>query len=225
MTPKEQIFKLLAEKSILKQNIFHNTLDQFNHLKELLVQSCQELKEQFADKDQRVTFEYKDLGSFQCQIKIAGDLLIFQMHSNVFQLEESHSLWKSGYLTQNPNNSYVGVINVYNFLADSFRYDRSSDIGYLIARVFINQENHFIVQGKKQLGFLFNDFISSEFGKEQKQNFLDQIILYTLNFDLFVPPFENLHQITVEEMQDINHRGGMATGKRLGFQFGIHPEE
>lgn len=225
MTPKEQILKLLAEKSVLKQDIFHNTLEQFNQLKELLKTTCHELKEKFNDHDNRVTFEFKDLGSFQCQIKIAGDLLIFQMHSNVFQIEESHSLWQSGYLTQNPNNSYVGVINVYNFLADSFRYDRSSDIGYLIARIFINQENHFIVQGKKQLGYLFNDFITSNFSLEQKQNFLDQVILYTLNFDLFVPPYENLHQITVEEMQDINHSGGLATGKRLGFQFGIHNEE
>ena len=225
MTPKEQIIKLLSEKSVLKQNIFHNTIEQFNQLKELLKSSCEELKDQFGDKDHRVSFEFKDLGSFQCQIKIAGDLLIFQMHSNVFQIEESHSLWQTGYLNQHPDNSYVGVINVYNFLADSFRYDRSSDIGYLIARVFINKENHFIVQGKKQLGYLFNDFISSDFSQEQKQHFIEQIILYTLNFDLFVPPFENLQQITVEEMQDINHSGGLATGKRLGFQFGIQPEE
>jgi hypothetical protein len=224
MTPKEQIIKLLSEKSVLKQNIFHNTLEQFNQLKELLKASCEELKDQFGDKDHRVSFEFKDLGSFQCQIKVAGDLLIFQMHSNVFQIESSHSLWQTGYLNQNPDNSYVGVINVYNFLADSFRYDRSSDVGYLIARIFLNKENHFITQGKKQLGYLFNDFISSDFNPEQKQNFIDQIILYTLNFDLLVPPFENLEQITVEEMQGFNHSGGMATGKRLGFQFGIQPE-
>ena len=36
----------------------------------------------------------------------------------------------------------------------------SNDLGYLIGRIFINHENHFMVQGKRQLGFLYNDFIN-----------------------------------------------------------------
>ena len=45
------------------------------------------------------------------------------------------------------------MINIYNFLSDSFVYDRERDLGYLVARVFLNKEGHFFVQGKKQLGF------------------------------------------------------------------------
>jgi hypothetical protein len=150
---------------------------------------------------------------------VAGDLLIFQMHTNVFQFEQESSFWQTGYLRENPANSYVGTINVYNFLSDSFRYDRTADVGYLLARVFINRENHFVVQGKKQLGIMFNDIVASNFDTASQSKFVDQVILYALNFDLLIPPYENLHQITVEEMQDINHSGCLATGKRLGFQF------
>lgn len=219
METKDQILFLLKNKSVLKQDVFHNTIAQFNSLKEVLKNAIQELTEKFGNTDSRVTFEYRDRGAFQCEIRVAGDLLIFQMHTNVFQFEKESSFWQTGYLRQNPENSFVGTINVYNFLSDSFRYDRTSDIGYLLARVFINKENHFVVQGKKQLGIMFNDLVASNFDSANQSKFVDQVILYALNFDLLIPPYENLHQITVEEMQDINHSGSLATGKRMGFQF------
>ncbi|MEY3834992.1 MAG: hypothetical protein RI989_420 [Bacteroidota bacterium] len=219
MDTQEQILALLKNKSVLKQDVFHNTIAQFNSLKEVLKTTIQELTEKFGNTDSRVTFEYRDRGAFQCEIRVAGDLLIFQMHTNVFQFEKDSSFWQTGYLKEHPENSYVGTINVYNFLSDSFRYDRTADVGYLLARAFINKENHFLVQGKKQLGILFNDLVASNFNASNQKKFVEQIILYALNFDLLIPPYENLHQITVEEMQDINHSGSLATGKRMGFQF------
>ncbi len=219
MNTQEQILALLKNKSVLKQDVFHNTIAQFNSLKEILKTTIQELTEKFGNTDSRVTFEYRDRGAFQCEIRVAGDLLIFQMHTNVFQFEKDSSFWQTGYLKENPDNSYVGTINVYNFLSDSFRYDRTADVGYLLARAFINKENHFVVQGKKQLGILFNDLVASNFDASNQKKFVEQVILYALNFDLLIPPYENLHQITVEEMQDINHSGSLATGKRMGFQF------
>ena len=219
MKTREQILSLLKIKSVLKQDVFHNTIAQFNSLKEVLKNTIQELTVQFGNTDSRVTFEYRDRGAFQCEVRVAGDLLIFQMHTNVFQFEQDSSFWQTGYLRENPANSYVGTINVYNFLSDSFRYDRTADVGYLLARVFINRENHFVVQGKKQLGIMFNDIVASNFDTASQTKFIDQVVLYALNFDLLIPPYENLHQITVEEMQDINHSGSLATGKRMGFQF------
>ena len=219
METKDLILALLKNKSVLKQDVFHNTITQFNSLKDVLKNTIQELTTQFGNTDSRVTFEYRDRGAFQCEIRVAGDLLIFQMHTNVFQFEQDSSFWQTGYLRENPANSYVGTINVYNFLSDSFRYDRTADVGYLLARIFINKENHFVVQGKKQLGIMFNDIVASNFDTASQTKFVDQVVLYALNFDLLIPPYENLHQITVEEMQDINHSGCLATGKRLGFQF------
>ncbi len=222
METKEQILSLLKNKSVLKQDVFHNTIAQFNSLKEVLKTTIQELTDQFGNTDSRVSFEYRDRGAFQCEVRVAGDLLIFQMHTNVFQFEKESSFWQTGYLKEQPEKSYVGTINVYNFLSDSFRYDRTADVGYLLARVFINKDNHFVVQGKKQMGIMFNDIVASNFDTNSQSKFIDQVILYALNFDLLIPPYENLHQITVEEMQDINHSGGLATGKRMGFQFKQH---
>ena len=43
----------------------------------------------------------------------------------------------TSYVKEDKNRSYCGVIHLYNFLADSFKYNRLNDVGYLIGRVFI----------------------------------------------------------------------------------------
>jgi hypothetical protein len=218
---RETINRLIKEKSILKQDVFFNTVSTFNELKTVLKDTISEIKTDFGNADPRVEFYYRDKGDFQAEIKVAGDILIFNMHTNVFQFDNQNSVWKSGYLKEDERNSYVGIINIYNFLADSFKYQRNADVGYLIARIFVNRENHFMIQGKRQLGFLYTDFINSVLDKEKLKHIVESSLLYTLDFDLYTPPYENLQQVTVEEIMSMNHSQSLATGKRLGFQFGL----
>jgi hypothetical protein len=220
----ETILNIIKEKGVLKQDVYSNTIRHFNMLKQVLKETVDEIKKDFGNTDKRVEFYYRDNGDFQAEIKVAGDLLIFQMHTNVFQFDNDHSSWKSSYLRDQPANSYVGIINVYNFLADSFKYQRSADVGYLIARIFVNRENHFLVQGKRQLGYLYNDFINGELDAPTWKNVVESAILYTLDFDLYTPPYENLQQITVDEIQSMSQSHSLATGKRIGFRFGLEDQ-
>ena len=211
--------KLITEKSILKQDVYDNTLEQFKQFKKTLESTVEFIRDKLAAEDNRLDFYYKDKGLYEAEIKLAGDILIFYMHTNIFQFDKSHSLWRSGYLKDDENNGYVGVINVYNFLADSFKFGRVKDRGYLIARIFINQENHFLVQGKRQLGFLYNDFINNVLDKEKIESIIDSAILYTLDFDLFAPPYQHHQEVSVEEIQALSQNLNIVTGKRLGFRF------
>ncbi len=218
---RETLYRLVREKAVLKQDVYHNTLHVFSDLKHVLSDTVQDIAKNYGKSDERVDFHYRDRGDFQAEIKIAGDVLIFYMHTNVFQLDSSNSVWKSGYVKENEDNAYVGIINVYNFLADSFKYQRVSDVGYLIARIFVNKENHFFVQGKRQLGFLYNDFINGVLDKSAMEKVVESAILYTLDFDLLAPPYENLQQVTVDEIQSVTTSTNLATGKRMGFRFGL----
>jgi hypothetical protein len=109
------------------------------------------------------------------------------------------------------------MIEIYNFLADSLKYQRVNDTGYLIGRIFINRENHFIVEGKGQMGFLFNDFGSQILTKEIFENIVEIAILYCIEFDLWAPPMEQIQEITV--LDKIQQAGTIAhkTSKRMGF--------
>jgi len=216
---KDLILQTLKEKSCLKQDVFHNTNHWFNILKAELQNISQDLGKEMAQQDQRIVIECTEKGAYASRLKIAGDMIIFHMHTNVFQFDNSNAVWKTSYLRDEPNNGYCGTINIYNFLADSFKFNREQDIGYLIARVFINRENHFLVQGKRQLGFLYNDFVNSKMDIKNIRDIIESSILYTLDFDLLAPPYDHVNQVTLLEMKELSNNMHMSTGKRLGFKF------
>ena len=222
---QDLLFNLIKDKGVLKQDVFSNIILNFKILKNVLKEIGDDLKDRMDKVDERVIIEYKEAGEFEAQLRVSGDLLLFQMHSNVFKFDMSNNLWKSSYLSENTQRGYCGVINIYNFLNDSFKYNRGNDIGYLIGIIFINHENHFMVQGKRQLGFLYNDFINSTVDKEQLKSIVQSAILYALDFDLLVPNYDIVKETSVNQVRQISDTLKLKTGKRLGFTFQNNNDE
>ncbi|CAN5515682.1 hypothetical protein BH10BAC1_BH10BAC1_11480 [soil metagenome] len=218
-TPRELILKTLKEKSSMKQDVYAHTLQAFLILKKATKQIVSELSKEVGAIDKRVVIEYKEKGEFEFELRVAGDLLIFAMHTNVFEFDKNHQLWKSSYVKEDHARTFCGMINIYNFLNDSFKYNRINDLGYVIGRIFINKENHYFVEGKRQLGFLYNDFVHSMIDEAAIKAVIESTILYCLNFDLFTPPFDAIKEISVMDMQSVSESMQIKTGKRLGFRF------
>ncbi|MDP2890252.1 MAG: hypothetical protein Q8P34_14960, partial [Bacteroidota bacterium] len=196
------------------------TVAMFAVLKEVLRELADEYREQLKDKvDESVLPFFQEKGPFEAEFKLGGDVLIFSMHSNVFVFNREHPIWKLEYIKANAMNSYCGVFSIYNFLADSFKYNRTQDLGYLIARIFVNRENHFFVEGKRQSNEVVKDFGIDELTKEYLKDIIETAVQYAIDFDLLVPPYDDVKIATVEQMQfEINH-SRIQTGKRLGFKF------
>lgn len=218
-TPRELILKTLKEKSSMKQDVYANTLQAFLVLKKTAKLLAAELSKEAGVIDKRVVIEYREKGEFEFELRVAGDLLIFAMHTNIFEFDKSHNVWKSSYIKEDHFRSFCGMINIYNFLNDSFKYNRINDLGYVIGRIFINKENHYFVEGKRQLGFLYNDFVHAMIDEKAIKAVLESTILYCLNFDLFTPPFDAIKEISVMDMQSVSESMQIKTGKRLGFRF------
>ena len=218
-SPNQLIVDILQEKSGIKQKIYDNTLKKFNQLKEVMNNLTLEMNKYLKGLDKRIVLEYQDRGKFESQVKIAGDVLIFSMHSNVFQFNREHSIWKNPYVTSDKLASYCGIINIYNFLSDSFKYQRIDDLGYLIARIFINKDDYFFVEGKRQLGFLYNNFGAAKINNDTLKSIIQSAILYSLDFDLLVPPYDAVKIVSVAQMNKKIETSRIQTGKRLGFLF------
>lgn len=216
---KDLIAQLLKEKSSHKQDVFYKTIDAFNALKSVVKEIAAELKPLASGIDKRLIVEYKEKSEFEVELRVAGDVLLFHMHTNVFEFDTSHQIWKTTYVKEQPSRSFCGIINVYNFLADSFKYQRANDLGYLVARIFLNSENHYFVEGKRQLGFLYNDFPRAILTKEEMRKIVESAIIYCLNFDLFTPPFEEVKVVTLAQVMEESSMMSIKTGKRLGFKF------
>ena len=216
---KQTIINTLKEKSVLKQKVYDNTLESFSIVKEILNDFAKEGNVSLGNIDPRIKLEYTDRSCFDAQLKVAGDILFFSMHSNIFQFDREHPAWKTAYIQKNKYNAYSGIINIYNFLFDSIKYSRQDDLGYLIARIFINHEKQYLVEGKRQMGMLFTNYGNEEISKHSLQVIISTAILYALEFDLLVPPYDTVKIATVGQAEAKIQHSRVITGKRLGFQF------
>ena len=192
----------------------------FNELKETLHEMASEMNETLDEQlDKRVRIEYRDRGKFEAQIQVAGDILIFSMHTNVFEFNREHIIWQNSYVRDHKENSYCGIINIYNFLADSFKYNRNGDEGYLVGRIFINHENQYFVEGKRQVSLRHNSFGTRRIDREAIMDIVEAAIDYVLDFDLLVPPYDTVKVVTVDQLNTKIENSKMQTGKRMGYKF------
>lgn len=219
---REKILAAIISKSTLKQHVFDNTFAVFNELKEVLFEIASEMDDELDGKlDKRVRIEYRDRGKFEAQLQIASDLLIFRMHTDVFEFDSDHIIWQNEYVRGDRDNSYCGVVDIYNFLSDSFKFNRNADEGYLIGRLFINRDRRYFVEGKGQESLRADRFGSEELDREALIAVLEAAIDFSLRFDLLMPPFDHNKRVTVDQFNTRMDNSKFVTGKRLGYDFDV----
>ncbi|MFH1120291.1 MAG: hypothetical protein V1775_10735 [Bacteroidota bacterium] len=219
------LFDTVRKKALLKQDVYRKTFNSFRQFKGIAQEMVVEYHDRFNESPAPVPFEFRDMSEFELELKFGGDLLFFIMHTNIFEFSRMHEVMKTSYIRDDNERSYCGVINIYNFLADSFRYNRVNDIGYLIGRIFINKDMHYFIEGKREIGMLYNNFASSLMTKESARDIIESSIRYTINFDLLTPPYEEVKQVSVYDMQTSIENQKIPTGKRLGFRFQADHDE
>lgn len=214
---KEYLSGLLNTRTVLKQNVYAKTKEWFATLKQELASSVEELKATISDK--RVRLRLEDKSDTEAQLFIGSDVIVFAMHTNVFKFSDTDFASQTSYVQKDPSNGYCGVIQIYNFLADSYEYNRPNDAGYLIGRLFINKEDHFLIDGKQQLSFLYRDFMHQVLSAEKLHEIIHKTAIAAIDFELLTPPYQSVEQTTVHALQTLSHSSELKTGKRLGFKF------
>lgn len=220
-----ELFASIVEKATIKQNVYRHTYETFNNFKKVIKHLVKEYQSYDIQNRSQIPFEYKNRGEFEVELKFAGDILVFMMHTNVFEFPRNHEIMKLPYITADSSRSYCGVINIYNFLGDSFKYKRVNDLGYLIGRVFINKDLHYFIEGKREIGLLYQSFDTAKMNDDAARNIIKSSIKYTLNFDLLTPPYEQVKLLTVQQIQTSLDNMKIITGKRLGFKFQADRDE
>jgi len=215
---RQEIVELLKQKACTKQELYGMMQELFKEFKKQLKDIATYLESNIGEIDKRVSVEYEEQGGFEANLKFSGDILLFTMHSNIFSFNENHQIHKSAYVESDSRNQYFGMLQIHNFLADSFKYKRMNDLGYLIGRIFVNREKHFFVEGKRQLGFMFNNIDTMILNETYIKSIIEAAIVCALDFELLVPPFDKVRELTV--FQKIQQQGNASfkTGKRLGFE-------
>lgn len=225
MDKENLIVKRLCEKSCMKLEVYNNTYKVFHDMKKVIKEIADETKKEISKFNKSISIEYNDKGEFESEFKFAADMLVFTMHTNIFEFPREHEIMKTSYVKEDITRSYCGVINMYNFLSDSFKYNRIGDVGYLVGRIFINKDFHYYVEGKRQLNFLYNNFVNDTIDKESLKKIIETAVVYCIDFDLLTPPYDTIKEISIAEMMESSSNMRMKTGKRLGFRFQVDKDD
>ena len=196
---RAKILETIVRKSSLKQQVFDNTFATFNELKDILFEMSSEWDDELDGRiDRRVRIEYRDRGKFETQFQVASDLLIFRMHTDVFEFDANHLVWQSPYVQADRDNSYCGI-----------------------GRIFINRERCYFVEGKRQTSMRPIAFGRAAITREALVGILETAIAYSLDFDLLTPPYEDAKRVTVDQFNTKMDNSKFVTGKRLGYDFEV----
>lgn len=224
-TTRDQIFDLFKTRSFVKQDVFDRTREVFEEIKIVLQDITETYKSEVCSLDERVSVEYESQGEYEARIKFGGDVLIFHMHTNIFSFDKSSSIWNTSYVKADDRRAYCGIINVYNFLSDSFKYNRENDLGYLVSRLFVNKEKHFFVEGKDEMNTRFRDFVNGELNKKVLTEIVESAILYAIKFELYTPQFSQVQLTSVNQMLTLSQNQKIRTAKRLGFRMSFEKDQ
>lgn len=218
MNDREEIFELFQKQSTSKLEVFETTQSVFKMVTEVLNELTDEYTQKANSVGDKIPMKCEEKGEFETRLSFGSDVLIFHLHSNVFTFEPSNSIWSTSYVKEDKQRAYCGIIHIYNFLGDSFKYNRENDVGFLVSRIFVNKDRHFFVEGKKELNTIFRDFMHQQVDKEKMREIVEKSMLYALKFDLYTPPFKLTELVTVSQMTELSNNQKLSTSKRVGFR-------
>ena len=219
MDISEKIINKLTKKAAAKQEVYRVCKSFFDMLKEVIKELSEELSKNVLPLDKHVKIMYTNKGEFEIELKFSGDILIFHMHTNTFLFDKNHHIWKSNYIKEDKFRAYCGVINIYNFLSDSFKYKRVNDLGFMIGRLFINKEKHFFTDGNGKMSFLHNNFQNDILDKNKLKNIVCELMLYAMDDELISPPLKEVQVVSLHQINQMSQNMKLKTAKKLGYKF------
>lgn len=211
-----QLIEILKRKSSMKQEIFRNSAKLFKRMKEVAVDFVKDISSKVTDADKDVTIEYRDISEFEFHIKFAGELLVFSRHSNVVTFPEGHILSVNPYVQAEYGRNFFIPFLAYNFLSDSLKYNRLGDPGYLIARMFVNKDEHFYIEGVKQLNFLYPDISKNVISDQLMLDFIETSVLAALENDSIMQNYDANKVILVRDKLQMRMMGKV---EKVGFKY------
>ncbi|MFD3000560.1 hypothetical protein ACFS7Z_09330 [Pontibacter toksunensis] len=214
----DDIINGLHQKSKTKQAIYRNTKETFNRMKEISQELVAELTERLTKLDDNVAIEYKNVGEHEFQIKFSGDLLVFVMHSNIITFPDDYEIMRSDYVEEDFRRRFFGHIMAYNFMADTIKYNRLEDPGYLVGRMLVNIDMHFCIEGVRQLDLPKEKISNIEENKINDKTLriiVESAMIAAVNNDLMGQDVSDIERITLKQKLENTH---VTKPRKLGFQ-------
>ncbi|MGI4862291.1 MAG: hypothetical protein ACRYFZ_00090 [Janthinobacterium lividum] len=207
----------LSGKASAKQAIFRATQAAFDVLRQVSQELCLELTQKITTTvDASVRIEYYPVNGMEFHIRFSGDLLVFVMHSNIVTFPDNFGPMTTPYVQDDFRRRFFGHIMAYNFMADSIKYQRLNDPGYLVGRLLVNIDSHYFLEGVQQLELPDHDMSATPITPEAMRLFVESAMIAAVNNDLIAPPMTDIQKITVKQKLENQQ---VSRASKVGFSF------
>jgi hypothetical protein len=207
----------LSGKSSAKQAIFRATQAAFDVLRQASQELCLELTQKITTTvDASVRIEYYPVNGMEFHIRFSGDLLVFVMHSNIVTFPDTFGPMATPYVEADFRRRFFGHIMAYNFMADSIKYQRLNDPGYLVGRLLVNIDSHYFLEGVQQLELPDHDMSENPVTADAMRLFVESAMIAAVNNDLIAPPMSDIQRITVKQKLENQQ---VSRASKVGFSF------
>jgi len=207
----------LSGKASAKQAIFRATQGAFDVLRQASQELCLELTHKITTSlDPSVRIEYYPVNGMEFHIRFSGDLLVFVMHSNIVTFPDTFGPMTTPYVEADFRRRFFGHIMAYNFMADSIKYQRMNDPGYLVGRLLVNIDSHYFLEGVQQLELPDHDMSASPVTADAMRLFVESAMIAAVNNDLIAPPMNDIQKITVKQKLENQQ---VSRASKVGFSF------
>ncbi len=218
--PLDRIQQMLEHKSTAKQVTYKKLLDAFEVLAKESKRVTAELKKKTKPGDSDVTVDFKRVNDHEFNVKAAGDMLVFVLHTNIVTFDDGHEVMKDPYIKAAEINRYFGQIMIYNFMSDSLKFNRLNDPGYLLARLLINHDGRYIIEGEGKLGVVFSHISDAPITEVDLSILVKLALMLAIENDLMVPPYPQVKFITLH--QKLEKTSELGAGEKIGFRMSYH---
>jgi hypothetical protein len=210
----DDIITGLQQKSATKQAIYRNTKETFERMKEISIELVEELTDRITKHNADVVIEYRNISELEFQIKFSGDLLVFVMHSNIITFPDDYEIMRTDYIEEDFSRRFFGHIMAYNFMADTIKYNRLDDPGYLVGRMLINIEKHFCIEGVKQLELSYDQIARNVVNDDTLRLIVESAMVAAVNNDLMGQDVSDIEKITLKQKLE---NAQLSKPRKLGF--------
>lgn len=210
----DDIITGLQQKSATKQVIYRNTRATFERMKEISQELVAELTNRITSDNADVIIEYRAISDLEFQIKFSGDLLVFVMHSNIVTFPDDYEIMRTDYIEEDFRRRFFGHIMAYNFMADTIKYNRLDDPGYLVGRMLVNIENHFCIEGVKQLDLPYDQIARNVIKDDTLRLIVESAMIAAVNNDLMGQDVSDIERITYKQKLENSQ---LSRPRKLGF--------
>ena len=204
----------LHQKSVTKQAIYRNTKATFDRMKVIAQDIVKKLTTRITKKDADVIIEYTNISEFEFHVKFSGDLLMFIMHTNIITFPEDYELMRNDYIEEDFRRRFFGHIMAYNFMADTIKYNRIDDPGYLVGRMLINIDRHFVIEGVKQMELPYDRIAQNVINNKTLRLIIESAMVAAVNNDLMGQDVSDIERITLKQKNE----NVITQPRKLGFQ-------